>query len=274
MIECVVSHVHRNRPDVRRVLAAVQAGARDAGQRAELVAHSNGQSRIVVVWGAGHPEVKATIDDVIARGAHVVAWDLGYWQRGTHFRCSIDAAHPQSVVMRKRWPHERWARLGIAVRDEWNPEGPIILAGMGWKSARMYGEPVGQWERETAVAIRERFPGLDVHFRPKETSATNRREVSGCVTRGGNINAVLHGASLVVCRHSNVAIDAIIAGIPVVAMGGAASAVCPTRLEDVGGPLPDDVRLRFLHNLAWFNWSLDEMREASTWAVIEGMTSD
>ena len=255
---------------MERTLNAVQSGASAAGRSVATVSEPSGKARIIVVWGAGHPDTRATMDKVIAAGGHVVAWDSGYWQRGSHLRCSINAVHPQAVVMARTMPPERFDRLGIALRREWNPEGPIVLGGLGWKSARMYGEPVGQWERETAKAIRARFPDREIHFRPK-TGPQNCRQAPGCTIRaGGPIETVLKGASLVVVRHSNVAIDAIVAGVPVVAMGGAASAVCPTRLEDAGGPLSDDVRLQFLRNLAFFNWSLGEIREASTWETIEG----
>lgn len=271
-VECVASQAHRNRPDVARILDAIKAGASAAGRGVSTVAQPSGDARTVVVWGAGHPDIRAAMDDALANGSRVIAWDLGYWQRGTHYRCSVDAVHPQAIIMAKEMPFNRFDRLGIRLRSDWNPDGHIVLVGMGWKCARMYGEPVGQWERRTAAAIATHFPARPIHFRPRPSGINHCAHVDGCLTRnGGAIEAVLNGASLVVTRHSNVAVDAIVAGIPVVAMDGAASAVCPTRLEDAGGPLPDDVRLRFLRNLAWFNWSLDEMREASTWETIEGM---
>lgn len=264
--------MHRGRADVRNVLAAIENGVRAAGHSVAAVQKPSGKARIVVIWGAGHPDIRAVMDGALDAGSHVIAWDLGYWQRSTHYRCSIDAVHPQATIMVREMPSERFDRLGVRLRNDWNPNGHIVLVGMGWKCARMYAEPVGRWERETAIAIRERLRGRPIHFRPRPTGNGHCSHVDGCVTRaGGSIENVLKGASLVVCRHSNVAIDAIVAGIPVVAMDGAASAVCPTRIEDAGAPLADDVRIRFLRNLAWFNWSLSEMRQATTWRAIEGM---
>jgi hypothetical protein len=59
----------------------------------------------------------------------------------------------------------------------------------------------------------------------------------------------MRGCSLVVCRHSNVAIDACIAGVPVECDDGAAFALYRN------GPQPDEnARREFLGRLAWWNW--------------------
>jgi hypothetical protein len=76
---------------------------------------------------------------------------------------------------------------------------------------------------------------------------------------------VLAGSSLLVTWHSNVAVDAIRMGIPVVCREGAAAAVCPSELPETIAPMADDVRDRFLANLAWFQWRPDEAPEFWRW---------
>ena len=71
------------------------------------------------------------------------------------------------------------------------------------------------------------------------------------------IEEALKGKSLVVCRHSNVAIDACIAGVPVRCEDGAAFAL----YRDFERPTRDE-RLGFLRSLAWWNWKPSEAGEA------------
>ena len=71
------------------------------------------------------------------------------------------------------------------------------------------------------------------------------------------IQELLRGASLVICRHSNVAVDACIAGIPVECEDGAA------RWLYAAGPVqPIERRASFLRRLAWWQWQCDEMEDA------------
>ena len=74
----------------------------------------------------------------------------------------------------------------------------------------------------------------------------------------------MKGASLVVCSHSNVAVDACIAGIPVDCTDGAALAL----YKDNQNPTVER-RLEFLRSLAWWQWSTREAPQA--WEFIKGV---
>jgi hypothetical protein len=79
------------------------------------------------------------------------------------------------------------------------------------------------------------------------------------------IEQLLCGASLIVCRHSNVAIDGAIAGVPFECEDGAAAWLKPQ-------PYTRENRLRFLCRLSWWQWRPDEAGEA--WAFIRGILKD
>ena len=72
----------------------------------------------------------------------------------------------------------------------------------------------------------------------------------------------MRGARLVVCRHSNVAVDAVIAGVPVECEDGAAY-----WLRDK--PYTPEVRRDFLDRLAWWQWKPEECMKA--WEFIRRM---
>lgn len=214
-----------------------------------------GRSDVLMLWGPGAPNRWPAMSDQAARHRPTVVFDLAYWARDTKIRCSINDPHPQHWVMRKDWPATRLRADGIVCSDQWNPDGHVLLAGIGPKAKVQYGAAlVEAWEAEMIVACRAR--GRVVRYRRKNARGDAPIGVPAADT--GSIEAALAGASLLVTWHSNVAVDAIRMGIPVVCRDGAAAAVCSSVLTDRPKPLASDVRTQFLQNLAWFQYSTGE----------------
>jgi hypothetical protein len=116
-------------------------------------------------------------------------------------------------------------------------------------------------------AIRKAYPNRRVVYRPKPNNEAplgiDCEQISS-----GPIEEVLRGAFLVVCRHSNVAVDACIAGIPVVCEGGAASAIYGNDLTAPRTVSRED-RARFLQRLAWWQWSRSQIQHGEFWLWLE-----
>src|SRR5207247_6184250 len=113
------------------------------------------------------------------------------------------------------------------------------------------GLPIYTWERAALLRIRRVYPVRPIIYRPKNEDGTilpGTRKMAGMP-----IEQVLRRASLVMCRHSNVAVDACIAGVPAVCEDGAASWLYNNDLENPTNPTYEQ-RLRFLRNLAWWQW--------------------
>jgi len=209
-----------------------------------------GGSMWLLLWGPGDPPRAQIMRNHLAGGGRVLALDLAYWQRDTKIRVSIDAAHPQAWVMRRDWPSDRYT-VDLPPRGEvWKPNGPAVIAGIGQKAKIQYGDDVAQWEQ--AMTERCLASGLSVHYR--------RKRGIGEPTRGAKlvpdslpIDRVLAGASLAITWHSNVAVDALRLGLPVICQDGAAAAICPSSFGR-WDPLPLELRDRFLRNLAYFQW--------------------
>jgi len=212
-----------------------------------------GEAEWLLIWGPGAPDRFAPMQRHLELGGHVVAFDLAYWDRDQKARVSIDGAHPQAWVMRRDWPTSRLKSDGIAISDAWNPKGPVIVAGIGRKARVQYGEAVDAWEQAQIRAC----AGRQVRYRVKP-GHSQAPPPPGLPLASGSIERALAGASLLVTWHSNVAVDAIRMGIPVVCRDGAAAAVCPSVVTPEQRPLSNDVRDRFLANLAWFQWSHTE----------------
>lgn len=241
------------------------AGA-SAGVRVTRSETYQGLGRWLMFWGPGDPARAAAMQQHVARGGRAIAWDLGYWQRDVAMRVSIDAAHPSAWVMRRDWPVSRLRAAHVTVADHWQPTGPIVVAGLGDKARVQYGAAaVDAWELSMAQACQARWPGRRIVYRKKRATASAPAWAATVSSGATPIEGVLTGASLVITWHSNVAVDAIRLGIPVICRDGAAAAVCPSTLgNDDPQPLAPDLRQRFLANLAWFQWTPNEAPQCWT----------
>lgn len=224
-----------------------------------------GGSDLLLLWGPGAPNRFEAMRAQVERGGHVLAFDLAYWNRDRKLRISIDGAHPARWVMAKDWPVTRFAADRPLVADRWDPQGPVIVAGIGRKARVQYGaDLVLAWEAAMVRECEARW-ARPVLYRPKQSDAPVPAGAR-LMSIAQPIDAALSRSSVVVTWHSNVAVDAIRLGIPVICRDGAAAAVCPSALDVADPvPLPTAVRDRFLANLAWFQWAPSEARQLWAW---------
>lgn len=210
---------------------------------------------VLMSYGLGHPTRRQSTDQHLSRGGRLIGWDLGYWNRDEpllfNMRLTIDADHPHRLIGSE--PADRFDAAGITLREDADPDGPIVLCGLGSKQRRYKGMRGQSWELETYRRLKQRFPGRRIVYRPKRSEQT----IKNCEVVSGPIEEALRGASLVVCAHSNVAVDACIAGVPVLCEDGAAYALYRDN------PVPSrEQRIEFLRSLAWWQWNPTEATEA------------
>lgn len=218
---------------------------------------------LLVMYGAGEPSRTAMMQAHLAAGGQVVCWDRGYFGRSAnpeheHFRLAINRLHvsPEHVEGTPDAP-SRFARFGIELRSDCNPHGRVIVVGMGQKSR--VGLNVYNWETTALQDAKHRFPNHKIVYRPKMSGSHLRADKVRWTPTDGRtpIETLLRNAALVIVRHSNVAVDACIAGIPVECADGAARWLYASR----GNPDAQS-RRSFLNRLAWWNWRVDEMADA------------
>jgi hypothetical protein len=266
-VECWQHEVAIDR--ARAMLTALVAGARAERLPVTVTTRYRGGSDILLLWGPGAPDRWPPMRQQIAAGGHVVALDLAYWERDHKVRLSIDAAHPQAWVMRRTLPASRFLSDRVRVADVWQPHGPVIVAGLGPKARVQYGASViDAWERQ--MILDARAAGRVVFYRRKNGMGAAPPESR--LALDGPIERVLSGAALVVTWHSNVAVDAIRLGIPVVCRDGAAAAIYGSTYDDRLQPVVTEVRDQFLANLAWFQWSIGEAR--ACWRFLQECFAD
>lgn len=216
----------------------------------------HGGSSLLMLWGVGRRGYEEARAQQLAGGGHAILWDMGYIGRQKkigYCRVSIDHQHPQAYLDLTVQESSRWKAHGIALREDANKSGPIILAGVGPKSHVFLG--THGWEERKALELKKRFPGRKIVMRRKP------RKGDGSLP----IERALQGASLVVCRHSNIAVDACIAGVPFECEDGAASWL-------LGKAYTLENRLDFLRRLSWWQWKPNEASKA--WAFLLGVTAN
>lgn len=238
----------------RRLLKKMSACAPDGSEARETY---TGRHRILVVWGGGRPDRVELLKRHRADGGVTVAWDLAYWDREGAARMGINSLHPTAAQLAKA--PDGPGRREFVLREDADPDGPVLLVGLGRKSARMLGVAPMWWETKRMKALQQRFPGRPIKWRPK---GRDRTWLTGAATMCVDmaIEDALRGCSLVVCRHSNVAVDACVAGVPVECEDGAAAALY------AGNPAPTrEQRAEFLRRLTWWEWRPDEAPQAWDW---------
>lgn len=239
--------------------------ARAAGDKVVETASFQGRSDWLVLFGVGAAVNDAARKKQLALGGRALLWDLGYIHRKKivgNLRMSIDQDHPQDWL--DKTPEDggaRWNKLNVELREDADKDGPIVLVGLGRKS-RLYLDEQ-DWEARNYARLLQKFPGRRIVFRPKSVEDCATR--LPCATDAQTpIAQLLKGKSLVVCRHSNVAVDAAIAGVPFEAENGAA--VWLKRREFTYAN-----RLEFLQRLAWWQWRATEAAQA--WKFAKQVTT-
>jgi len=244
------------------MLDALRKAAVQCGDAVRLTSRYEGRSDWLVLYGVGYGAHDDARRRQVLRGGHAALLDLGYFGKAKdglgYTRVSVDRDHPQHLLDRAPADAARWARHDLALRDEADPAGPIVLVGLGRKS-REYLK-ASDWEGRKLAELQERFPGRRILHRPKPKQEFVRLSCDRDVTTP--IAQLLHGASLVVCRHSNVAIDAAVAGVPIEVEDGAAQWLAAREFTRAN-------RLDFLQRVSWFQWQPGEAPEA--WQFIKGL---
>lgn len=242
------------------VLQAMEKAIRAAGDELTCTTDYRGGAEVLVLYGVGAAVHDAARRQQIAAGGRALLLDLGYFGRQKltgYVRLSIDHDHPHRLLEKTSLAQNRWEKFAIELRADYKPDGPVVLVGLGRKSRDYLNLP--SWEANKLAELKRRFPGREVIFRPKGRDYLN---LPCRVDTQERIEPVLSGASLVICRHSNVAVDAVIAGVPFECEDGAAM-----WLQGKDFTLAN--RLDFLRRLA--HWQYKPTEAAEAWSFAKRM---
>lgn len=210
-------------------------------------------------------------------GHAAVYIDLGYWGRreggrwsGYH-KVSVNARHPTAYLMSKAMPPDRISRFGLQLQDPRFPSrGHFLVAGMGDKGARAEGFEPEEWERAVITRLRA-ITDRTIVYRPKPSwKAARPIEGTRYSHRNTEVQRELDNCCGVLTHHSNTAVEAIVAGIPVYCEGGAGHIFSVPMIDDMADPWQRTEfnrahRQQWMANLAYCQWSVAEMTAGLAW---------
>lgn len=208
--------------------------------------------------------------DYAARSAAVYV-DLGYWGRreggrwtGYH-KISVNARHPNAYFRAIPHPPDRLKRFHVEPKP-WTTTGRhILLAGMGDKGAWAEGFKPEEWERWAISEIRK-VSKRQIVYRPKPSWKT-AKPIAGTIysPRERDVEQELRECWAVVTHHSNVAVEAVLAGIPAFCWGGVALEMSLQDLSRIEAPFHPEGRAQWAADIAYTQWSIAEMRTGAPW---------
>lgn len=260
-------------PESRRSVlcaAAMSAGISKLGDHVELKNsrhYTTPEADVAVFYGLSKP----MLNDYSRPPHRAVFIDLGYWaregQEGSH-KITVNSRHPTAYFQRKAHEPSRFSRLGLRIAP-WRGSGrSIMVVGMSGKAANAQGFQPEEWERQTVAALRT-ITKRPIVYRPKpnwkgSTQIEGAEHQQGD-QQGTDVAQKLRDVFCVVTHHSNVAVDALLMGVPVLSIEGIASVLSTKSLEKVDTPLRPEGREQWAYDAAYTQWTVSEMRTGSPW---------
>ena len=284
MVDTVAVYQAREHHRSRVVCAALASGARAAGLK--VIQQYEGDYRRPIANVAAFYGLEGRLADILREysetpGLRAVYVDLGYWGRreggrftGYH-KAVVNARHPMAYFQRRQHRPDRFARFNLFPAP-WRPAegaGHILLAGMGDKGAQAEGFEPEQWERQAIAALRE-HTNRPIYYRPKP-SWKKAKPIEGVAYAPPHVDIAqfLNGAWAVVTHHSNVAVDALLAGVPVICLKGVASLLGSRNFSDIERLPRPEGRLQWCADIAYTQWSVAEIAAGLCWQhlIAEGL---
>lgn len=220
---------------------------------------------------------KRLFEATVAAGAIPIMLDKGYvrtrvagarvWE---YWRVSVGAHHPTGgSLMLRKMPSDRWEALGLEVAP-WQLRGnQIVIAGSSAKYHAFYDLPEPNVYYRDLVAELRALTERPIVYRPKPSYRDAKRiaktRFSGT---SETIRDALWGAHALVTHGSNACFEAALMGVPSIVLGDAVAApISSTSLAEIEKPLKGK-REQWLSNLAYHQWTEEEMREGQAWGHI------
>jgi hypothetical protein len=201
-----------------------------------------------------------------AKNLDVVVLETGYINRGDgehhHYAAGFNGLNGRADFRNKGMPADRFEKLGVELMP-WNQGEDVILCGQVPWDASVEGSNHVKWLHLIAQEIR-RVTKRKIVFRPHPLAHVPTPH--GCELSTGPLASDLKRAHCVVTYNSNSGVEAILSGVPAYAFdkGSMIHGICEMELENIEDPAKPD-RQQWANELAYAQWTLEEMRTGETW---------
>jgi hypothetical protein len=209
-------------------------------------------------WRLGGPLRKA--------GKEVLVMERGFIER---MRYTSLGWNGLNGTARRDWPSEGHIRLHTLfprALQAWNPHGMyVLIVGQVPGDAAVAGVNLPKWYAEAAAACAKFGP---IRFRPHPVAIGFglQDSIVGALTSHAALQDDLRGARVVVTWNSNAGVDALLAGKPTIVRGSGSMASIAAHDWSIQG---EPYRTDWASQLAWSQFSMDEIRSGYAWDVIK-----
>lgn len=193
--------------------------------------------------------------------------DLGYWERvgvqryaGYH-KLSVNGRHPTDYFQRYQHDNQRLHNIGI---KPWSFGDHIVVTGMSGKGAVAEGYKPQEWETN-AISVLKEHTDRPIYYRPKPSWLMSSPIEGSIYDKTHSLDEMLNGCHAVVCHHSNCAVEALIAGVPVFVIGGVARPMGLQDLKKIEKPYYPGNRRQWLQDISYCQWTPDELETSIPW---------
>lgn len=208
------------------------------------------------------------VDRTLDSGGRMIYVEEGFVKRGTYYSVGWDDLNGLATFYNEHSPPDRWNALRVSVRSKQRTEDKYLVCGQVPWDVSVQHTDHGLWCRTMFHQMRD--IGHDVMFRPHPRMVTDVRAKYGIDKMfwdADPLDRCLRRYSHVLTFNSNVGVDAVIAG-------------CQTTAVDKRSMVYDVFkkgRRQWAWDIAWAQWSLEEMASGQAWAHLSrgaGLTND
>ena len=226
-----------------------------------------------------------TYKQAVARGRTIYYADNGYFKPGkteaNYFRITRNALQHDGSGDLPRPYHvarERWDRLGLQIQPWRATGGHVLVCPPARLFAATFGWDADRWLHMTLKTL-GKYTDREIRVRAKIKFAEDMPY--SLITRDGQLTESgltrfaddLAGAWALVTHSSNVAVEALLAGIPVFCTDRCgATAMASNDLRQIESPRTDGDRLHWARVLANNQWTLGEMRDKTAWRMLSALS--
>lgn len=159
---------------------------------------------------------------------------------------------------------DRWDSHFAELMSPWKyrPDGYALIMGQVPSDCAVRDINFRSWVRSAAGQLGKRFAHDRIKFRPHPMAPNVRADVRSTL---GSLADDLAGASLAVTFNSNSGVDAVLAGVPTVAVDRGSMAY-PVAAHTVAEEDRRPDRTAWAHAIAWAQWLPRELESGEAWA--------
>jgi hypothetical protein len=239
---------------------ALMEGMRGHGMAVERrPIHDIVDADLAIIWGHGKPDI---IAHQRANGADYLVMERGYLGDRMKFTSlGFNGLNGRATFGPTGNPSDRWEKHGFKMQPWKHDGGYVLIMGQvpGDQSIRHLNI------RDVLSAIVSELGTRTVYYRPHPLA---HETWAPAPVYYGTLAEALSGASQVITVNSNSAVDAVLAGVPTVTLDRGSMA-WPVTSHSIWSPLCYTDREQWAYDMAYCQWTLDEMRSGDAWAHIK-----